>query len=1371
MVMKAARSAEHIPKDGKDVNNSNNSVKPKVVRNVNTNTKSPGNMLRKQSSQSLQIPERVPLRRSISDTETRMMKQGSPEDKNQPKNASSISVTALLSPLDPRDNRKVTFSQVVDQMACSLSDSSSMSDLSSCGHEDFKHNVNASSAQVIQPTRSSRTGRKLFRSKRKHSHGGGGGSQSLAPSGSNQLSAYFPRHRRKWGTSNSGENGASSVSGSESNVFESSVDSLDNQHTTALTLRPLSALNPNNAMNSSRGDSLQHNTSGVENNNPTRLVGGSKLQKLSSADSLFSMIRNLASSNKNTSTPSSPQFSDINDIISSGFPTPLTTPDTPTGKKAGVLYSPRGKDGSTNSVKKKRESVPSSGSSSPASSPIRNQIMVEVVDPFNPRKDLGDHPQAEPDSLAGSSTSLSSASSSQPTITLEVPGFSFGKCLLSPIKELPSPMPTPLMSPVPFHHRVSVSSLGSHSSSPIGDDTNFPNEVCSSCGGCGRSPNKSYIAIVRPPSSAGDPRLSPSSSSTSSSDSTSNSSRRSRILRKSFQSSKDARIALENAMEMGKGGYSPGVSESIEMEEINAVNTPMEDEITIVCGPAELDDDVTIEIPTVNVVDDGHESVSPSRRASYEETTIIVPIAVVQRRPSLVATMDAERQERLRKDEQRKKSLSSRTQPSIPVITVTCDDSDEGEEDEVSDYGFMPLEECNSLQDDSLEFNGAEFETSIAEGIEDIPCVNIIPPSLPQSPQMGEPFETEIVQNCFATENEVNEQERDETSNSTMASTSSCDPTELDDIDKDVEKESSSNANLEDPCTFVVTKSTVKSVMKMEAVVVELPLSTSSGNTGNSCVASSGNSDTTCSSAHSSSSTSSSNSIRIAVNNESPNLPKHSSPKRKRPPPLKIPNSNFLNFGPSPQETKNVTMDTMSRPCSRIQKGNTPSKTLMTSKELGERRSQTPTLSSMEPIENSSSTEEQAISLTKQPCIDIVEETYSFKSTESVATIPCKGRQSLVKQQGIIEENDDPNLDDKSSVIIKDSSEGIPPILHSPSFLLSSGKFDSTPRERSQSVQYSEGVPLLESQPGYKPNISPNIKSKADRKRELRNMSKMGNVIAPNNQIVSLMIQPPTPHTTLHSTSNSNLPNDLHRAGSYSRAKPTYRTRAQFSPMDHGNEKKGMTNFDFSNYSWTGVTLGSPPPMRKNTQSSNGMVPQTVKPKTLDIVDGFGPSITITPMSELESDADSSPNLKDARSMSCFAGNISPNPGSDERNASQASGMQYLSPFTITVPMPTSCSSNSRTTSDSNLSSSGYSSMASPGPSRSGSFNPIHCASESEDASSGTPTKLSCGGGGFQHHYQHHHPQYRGGSSQRQLPQQPPSSHIGGEIGGIISCS
>ena len=58
-----------------------------------------------------------------------------------------------------------------------------------------------------------------------------------------------------------------------------------------------------------------------------------------------------------------------------------------------------------------------------------------------------------------------------------------------------------------------------------------------------------------------------------------------------------------------------------------------------------------------------------------------------------------------------------------------------------------------------------------------------------------------------------------------------------------------------------------------------------------------------------------------------------------------------------------------------------------------------------------------------------------------------------------------------------------------------------------------------------------------------------------------------------------------------------------------------------------------------------------------------------------------------------------------------SSGMCYLSPFAI-------CTRGDRTISESNLSSSGYSSMASPGPSRCGSSNPL-CPNEMDDPGNG----------------------------------------------------
>lgn len=103
------------------------------------------------------------------------------------------------------------------------------------------------------------------------------------------------------------------------------------------------------------------------------------------------------------------------------------------------------------------------------------------------------------------------------------------------------------------------------------------------------------------------------------------------------------------------------------------------------------------------------------------------------------------------------------------------------------------------------------------------------------------------------------------------------------------------------------------------------------------------------------------------------------------------------------------------------------------------------------------------------------------------------------------------------------------------------------------------------------------------------------------------------------------------------------------------------------------------------------MLKEFDKPTSLDLPSD-PPMITITcNMSEVESDIDS----------------ISPAPKNLDHSATSSSGMCYLSPFSMG-------SRGDRTASESNLSSSGYSSMASPGPSRCGSSNPL-CPSEMED--------------------------------------------------------
>ena len=148
-----------------------------------------------------------------------------------------------------------------------------------------------------------------------------------------------------------------------------------------------------------------------------------------------------------------------------------------------------------------------------------------------------------------------------------------------------------------------------------------------------------------------------------------------------------------------------------------------------------------------------------------------------------------------------------------------------------------------------------------------------------------------------------------------------------------------------------------------------------------------------------------------------------------------------------------------------------------------------------------------------------------------------------------------------------------------------------------------------------------------------------------------------------------------------------------------GQSIKSSTSSTVLDSSWSRIKLGSPPSKRPSIIApSSHHHGHMLKSSAFDLSPAI--TISITPMSEVESDADTS------------SGSLNPVIISTSHQ-----GMSYLSPFSTVI---TTCSS--RTTSESNLSSSGYSSMASPGPSRSGSSNPL-CISESEDTS--TPTKIN----------------------------------------------
>lgn len=143
---------------------------------------------------------------------------------------------------------------------------------------------------------------------------------------------------------------------------------------------------------------------------------------------------------------------------------------------------------------------------------------------------------------------------------------------------------------------------------------------------------------------------------------------------------------------------------------------------------------------------------------------------------------------------------------------------------------------------------------------------------------------------------------------------------------------------------------------------------------------------------------------------------------------------------------------------------------------------------------------------------------------------------------------------------------------------------------------------------------------------------------------------------------------------------------------------------------------GSPPPQRAsigetsfsfpNKQQQKRLLKQFDKPTSLDLP--FAPPmITISSnLNDLESEPDCNSPAQIKQPTNLLLGV----PGSSV-------GMCYLSPFSI-------CTRGDRTISDSNLSSSGYSSMASPGPSRCGSSNPL-CPSETEDPGHGHGHGLS----------------------------------------------
>ncbi|CAB4065120.1 unnamed protein product [Lepeophtheirus salmonis] len=286
-------------------------------------------------------------------------------------------------------NKKVTFSTVVDQMACSLSGSSSLSDISSLDFDIRRQSSLSKSRKLVRSNRITTSKPPTFCSTKK--------------------TRSFPL---SYGITSASED-----------VHESSIESID-----SCSPSTLCAVTKEGGVLSINKKPTNH------------------LLKISSADSLISMIRSLTVNRNAVSTPSSPQLS--NDGGDWG------NEETTNSDTKNPSISSHG------SLKLHRDS----GS--------LHQIQVEVVNhqPSDKKDNLVN--SAGNISVTASTTSPSNAAQS---ITLEVPNFQYGQ-LLSPIKELPSPLPTPIQTPIPSplpHHRPVVSSRRNSSAGGEEEETTF----------------------------------------------------------------------------------------------------------------------------------------------------------------------------------------------------------------------------------------------------------------------------------------------------------------------------------------------------------------------------------------------------------------------------------------------------------------------------------------------------------------------------------------------------------------------------------------------------------------------------------------------------------------------------------------------------------------------------------------------------------------------------------------------------------------------------------------------------------------------------------------------------------------------------------
>lgn len=184
---------------------------------------------------------------------------------------------------------------------------------------------------------------------------------------------------------------------------------------------PCISTSSNPGFDSLSSSELALNECGYKNNSLTKTNRRIR-SKMTSADSILAMFKNYTISNGGIHLNSSSPI-----IIS-----PSTTPDE-------LIVGDD--ESSTSSIH-----TPVSCSSGPPDSPIfyrQNKIEVPVLDVINVHNNNNN---LSPSSSSSSSLNTTNNSSSYPLIHLEIPNMN-NKCL-SPIRELPTPMPSPALTPI-----------------------------------------------------------------------------------------------------------------------------------------------------------------------------------------------------------------------------------------------------------------------------------------------------------------------------------------------------------------------------------------------------------------------------------------------------------------------------------------------------------------------------------------------------------------------------------------------------------------------------------------------------------------------------------------------------------------------------------------------------------------------------------------------------------------------------------------------------------------------------------------------------------------------------------------------------------